>query len=103
MYPDKKGKWHNFEKVTDVMAQNSTSYYRTLTINPVRELLQRMLLWSLRPRAARTTFTEAQLQSVAFDSRILSAGVIISSKHRRNNIQVQYYNHVGTTQVTGNL
>lgn len=47
-------------------------------------------------------FTEqdTQSQSVAFNSWIITMGIIILSKHRHNNVQVHNHNHVGTTQVT---
>lgn len=48
-------------------------------------------------------FTErdTQSQSVAFNSWILTMGIIIFSKYRHNNVQGHNYNHVGTTQATG--
>lgn len=43
-------------------------------------------------------FTEqdTQSQSVAFNSWIMTTGIIIFSKYRHNNVQVHKYNHVGT-------
>lgn len=94
----------------DALITHSNIHPLHFTINPVCEvfhptviILMSAVCTAFGGRRKKNTFTkqDTQSQSVAFNSWILTMGIIIFSKYRHNNVQGHNYNHVGTTQVTG--